>query len=300
MGRDPLYRGWFIATAKLVSARLRLAGRALGLFTSRARAGYRKLRPVPPKLVDFPGKLDQSVHSWMRSPLGEAVFKQEVALLEPMLKGLFGYHILQIGGSDRNSIIDSSPAGHKICFAPCEERAGGKRPQAVADNEELPLSSDSMDIVVIHHGLDFARDSHSLLREATRVLRPGGQLIVVGFNPLSSWGLSKLFRRKNAAPWCARFISRHRLLDWLKLLNLHVDLTASGVHFPPFIPQRFSRHIPGMDDFAQRIGSPLGGVYVIRCTKQIVPITPIITRWRPLRSPRGVIPAAENVRFKVH
>ena len=157
-----------------------------------------------------------------------------------------------------------------------------------------------MDVVIIHHALDFTDDSHRLLREATRVLRPGGQILIFGFNPISPWGLWKLFKRRTQIPWQGRFISRRRLTDWLQLLNLHIDQIHYGLHFIPWKLSLALKHSQRFEKLGSRIGSPFGGLYVFSCVKQVVPITPIIPRWRPLRSRPSVIPAAENARVKIH
>lgn len=237
------------------------------------------------------------VGQWFQSPLGERVLAAERALTQPLLERLFGYHILQIGCNQEYSLIDQSPVGHKIIFAP-SWRPGSRYP--VADNEELPLATDSMDVVVIHHALDFTEDSHRLLREATRVLRPGGQMLIVGFNPISHWGFWKLFKRRTRIPWRGRFISKRRLSDWLQLLNLHVEELHHGLHFLPLSMGSLLKHANSLERLGARTGNPFGGAYVYQCVKQVVPITPIVPRWRPLRTRPAVIPAAENARVKIH
>ena len=251
-------------------------------------------------LKGFPDSdmLANLIGQWFRTPQGKAVWEAEKALTDPLIARLFGYHILQIGCNEEFSLIADSPVGHKLIFAP-SWRPGATNP--VADNEELPLATDSIDVVVLHHALDFTEDSHRLLREATRVLRPGGQMLIVGFNPVSIWGFWKLFKRRINLPWNGRFISRRRLSDWLQLLNLHLESTQLGLHFLPFKMAGMLRHAARFERLGNRIGSPLGGVYVMLCVKQVVPITPIVPRWRPLRASRPVaIPAAENVRIKIH
>ncbi|MEQ8953056.1 MAG: class I SAM-dependent methyltransferase [Gammaproteobacteria bacterium] len=237
------------------------------------------------------------VDRWFQSPQGVAVFQAEKALLAPMLERLFGYHILQVSCGYGNSLIEDSPVGHKIKFAP-NFRPGIRG--AVADNEELPLPSDSIDIVVIHHALDFTDDSHRLLREATRVLRPGGHMFIVGFNPFSSWGLWKLFKRKINIPWRGRFISRRRLSDWLSLLDLHIDRVNGGLHFPPLRFKQLLARAQRWEALGKKLRSPFGGMYCIHCLKQVAPITPILPRWRPLRTRASVIPVTENVRARIH
>ena len=62
-------------------------------------------------------------------------------------------------------------AGHKHCSV----RQG--------DIYDLALPRDSFDVVIIHQVLHFLDDSAQAIREAARVLRPGGRLLIVDFAP---------------------------------------------------------------------------------------------------------------------
>ncbi len=263
----------------------------MNLF-SKHETRRRLLRGMPDS--DF---LAAMVSQWFQSPQGAAVWEAELDLIRPIVSRIFGYHILQIGCSEEHSLIADSPAGHKIIFSPTY-RVGARN--AIAKNEELPLGNDTVDAVVLHHALDFSEDSHKLLREATRVLRPGGQMLIVGFNPYSHWGFWKLFKRKINIPWRGRFISRGRLTDWLRLLDLHIDNVNYALHFLPLKSQKLLRHAKKMESTGVKLRSPLGGAYIIVCLKQVVPVTPILPRWRPLTARVGILPAAENIRAKLH
>lgn len=234
---------------------------------------------------------------WFQTPLGQVTLKSERLAAKAIVERMFGYHILQVGGSEEHLLINDSPISHKILFS-ASHRPGGKN--AVADIEQLPLANDSIDAVVMHHALDFTEDSHVLLREVTRVLRPGGKILVIGFNPLSQWGLMRLFRRRLAVPWQGRFIARHRLIDWFRLLDLRIDQSLSGLHFPPLNFIRLLGKAEKLEEIGNKIGNPFGGVYLISCVKQVAPITPILPKWKPVRAKRGVIPVGDNFRSKLH
>jgi ubiquinone/menaquinone biosynthesis C-methylase UbiE len=49
------------------------------------------------------------------------------------------------------------------------------------DMYKVPFAKNSFDVVVVHMVLHYAEEPASVLREASRVLRPGGQVVVVDF-----------------------------------------------------------------------------------------------------------------------
>ncbi len=111
----------------------------------------------------------------------------------------------------------------------------------------LPLQTASMDLIIVPHLLEFDQHRFFTLREIDRVLKPGGELIVLNFNPFSlTVRYQYLLDIKLADSWLSHFISRRRMLDWLKLMNFeminHVEFnldtftTVPGEFKPGFKP----------------------------------------------------------------
>jgi len=83
------------------------------------------------------------------------------------------------------------------------ERAGLKHCSVrQGDIYDLPLGNDSFDVVILHQVLHFLDDGARAIREAARVLRPGGRLLVVDFAPHAQEFLREQFahRRLGFAP----------------------------------------------------------------------------------------------------
>ncbi len=119
----------------------------------------------------------------------------------------------------------------------------------VCDADELPFPGDSMDLVVLHHTADFSPYPHEALREAARVLRGEGTIALVGFNPVSAWGVRRLISRHRGGPWGGRFLLRRRMEDWLHLLGFQVEVSVTRFFHLPL--QRSGRKDSGR--FGERL-----------------------------------------------
>ena len=79
--------------------------------------------------------------------------------------------------------IDQSPAMLAVARARLE-RAGLRNVQLrQGDIYAVPVERNGYDLVVLHQVLHYLDDPGRALREAARVLRPGGRLLVVDFAP---------------------------------------------------------------------------------------------------------------------
>lgn len=231
----------------------------------------------------------QALTDWFDTPLGQHLLGIERALVDELLQRRFGYHLLQLGCSEL-LLHERSPMGHKFSFCP---HAGlATQHTAIARGEAIPLAAESVDLVLLHHALDYAEGQHQLLREVSRVLIAGGHLLIVGFNPWSCWGLRNRLSRKRRAPFNARPLSTSRVCDWLALLDFQVLTLRYATYALPVNSARWIRYSGWMERAAARLNWPTGATWVLLARKQVLPLTPIHRQWRKLPVPAVGLPVS--------
>lgn len=151
--------------------------------------------------------------------------------------------------------------------------------------EALPLRNNSLDAMVLHHALEVARDPRGVLREAARVMAPGGRLVICTFNPLSLWGLRRVYARIRPDSFSGlRLLPGFRLLDWLALLGFELqDPPEYLCYGMPF--QREAEPVSGssVQRLLARHQLPFGGVYLLSAVKQTMALRP---PWRAVPVPK--------------
>ncbi|MEH6472622.1 MAG: class I SAM-dependent methyltransferase [Halopseudomonas sp.] len=234
------------------------------------------------KESDLPplAELQGSINQWFESDLGQQLLKHEQRVLDDLMPKLYGYHLLQISALDRAELTTQSPAGHSFKLVSASY-LGMPETSLVAEMETLPIASECVDAVVLHHALDFACSPHQVLREAVRVLRPGGRLIVVGFNSLSFWGVQRLLpKRREQVPWMGHFMTYRRLHDWLRLLEMKFDRVESGFYRPPLQSARWMQRMGCFERWGKRSKSINGAFWVVAAAKETYAATPVGRNWR--------------------
>jgi SAM-dependent methyltransferase len=227
------------------------------------------------------------VHAWLRSPLGARLYALERKLVSESLAQVFGWQLLQIGlwGDDDGLIADARTQRKTVLAWHGDRTSDDDRSHLRSDalirsrTDSLAIGSDAADAVLLPHTLEYEPDPHEILREVGRILSGEGHLIVLGFRPLSSWGVRHLFARDGFPPGVERLIGERRLRDWLKLLGFEiVDARRYLFTLPWGAPE------PSSQSFIERSGEMLwpvfGGGYLIKARKRVYTLTPIRPRWR--------------------
>ena len=153
----------------------------------------------------------------------------------------------------------------------------------------LPVESDSVDVVLLPHVLEFEPDPHAALREAFRILVPEGYLLISVFNPWSLMGMWRLWgARSGSPPWQGQFLGAIRIKDWLALLGFDVLSSEPCFFRPPLRRERLLQRLACMEAFGKRAFPYLAGANVLVAKKRISTLTPIRPAWKLRRKLAGV------------
>lgn len=246
---------------------------------------------------------------WLQSPAGAYVRAWEQACLNELTADIFGFNAVQIGLPQIDALAASRMPNQWVAATRTSTEdelglaSGGKQVTVALDFAELPFASQSLDLVVLPHVLEFAEEPHQVLREVERVLIPEGQLIICGFNPASMWGMRQATNRFTSSdylPAAGEFISLPRLKDWLKLLNLGETRSHFGCYAPPFRTAQWLNRFAFVEGAGQRWWPYLGAVYMVHAIKRVKGMHLIGPAWskKKAKAPQAVPATNRNERHK--
>lgn len=242
--------------------------------------------------------LQDQVYGWFDSPLGRSLQAFEVNRLREVLPRLYGTVAVQVGRIGKLDVMDACVTPTRIVLdvctmpaAPEENNANGGRGDCVGAAGALPLESGSVDVALLPHTLDFCRDPHQALREVNRVLAAEGHAVILGFNPLSFWGLRRLFTpRPSPVPWCANFLRLGRVKDWLALFDFELTHGSMLYYRPPLQRSAIMDRLHFLDKMGDRWWPMIAAAYLVVAKKRVAGMTPLRVAWK---TPRVMKPGGE-------
>ncbi|MRW84568.1 methyltransferase domain-containing protein [Pseudoduganella sp. FT26W] len=235
-----------------------------------------------------------ALEGWLQTPAGVYMRAWEQSCLDNLTADIFGYNAVQIGMPQIDALA-ASRMPYKL-LADRKPRAAQEEQRTVAvtlDYTELPFASQSIDLIVLPHVLEFSTDPHQVLREVERVLIPEGQVIICGFNPASLWGARHVLRRVGGTSFLPRteeLISMPRMKDWLKLLNMSASQSHFGCYAPACRTDKWLNRYAFMDNAGSRWWPYFGSVYIVQAIKRMKGMRLIGPAWtrKTASAPAGV------------
>ena len=221
----------------------------------------------------------QRAAEWFATPLGQYLLAREQAYFDKAVADVFGYNAFQLGMPGIDLL-----RGSRIALQCRVDPVG---PAAMrADFRDLPIASNSADLVVLPHVLEFSDDPHQILREVARVLLPEAQVMIACFNPWSLWGFRRFFGRKARYPWNGHFINLPRLKDWCALLGLEISAGRMNCYVPPCASEKWLGRFEFMEAAGDRWWPIAGGVYFLQAVKRVRGMRLIMPKWSDRMAPK--------------
>ena len=214
---------------------------------------------------------------WEELPAGLDLKKIVEHGLTETGRQMFGYHFLKLGDLSCQTELPDCPIKHVINLTDTEQPYA----HVVAHSNALPFEENSVDAILLSHELDFAQDPHQILREVNRVIIPNGNLVIVGFSPMSlAWLLKYLPINPKQILHDARFFSSMRIRDWLHLLGFEV-IDMQNLVFSELFFERKIRYDSRWQVWCQKYLPILSSVYIMHAKKRVMPLSLIKPQWKP-------------------
>jgi SAM-dependent methyltransferase len=252
----------------------------------------------------------EALSRWLGSAPGRYLLAWEQERIDQAVVDVFGFHAVQLGQPELNA-LRANRMPHRWCasdmahvsepvlppgppgdsgaqdglpgdsVAPDGLQPPAGLPSAVVlscDFDALPFPNNSLDLVVLPHTLELARDPHRTLREVERVLVPEGRVAILGFNPMSLWALRQRGGRLRRyfggkaglyLPRTGEFIGYWRLRDWLRLLSFEVEGGSFGCYRPPVTSQKWLDRFAWVERSGDRWWPVLGAAYFLVAVKRV-------------------------------
>lgn len=179
-------------------------------------------------------------------------------------------------------VIALMPAQQGVMHWPAE----AANHSVLTEETSWPLATDSIDRLVMLHGLEACDRPNALLEEAARVLRMGGEALFILPNRLGLWA------RMDGTPFAlGRPYSSGQIVTLLREHGFQIVETGGALFFPPRDASGWLRWAMALERLGQRmVRLRAGGVLVVRARRaQDTPSSGLaIKDRRPLRILDGV------------
>ncbi len=217
-----------------------------------------------------------TLDKWYSQPFGQSILQRECEELNPFLAKIPALLMLQLGCTEHINKLVTSPIVRRITFCKKIELIHPKH-LAQSSYRQLPLVSESVDIIVLPHILDTELQAEEILREACRIIAPDGHIAIFGFNPWSLWSLSRLLKADDRFPEQMSFHSVQKINAWLLSFEAEIVTTSSfSFKAPKNLSSPFN---PSLEKLGKQLLPHAGGIYFILAKKRVIPMSPIKARW---------------------
>ncbi|MEM9104648.1 MAG: class I SAM-dependent methyltransferase [Pseudomonadota bacterium] len=165
---------------------------------------------------------------------------------------------------------------------------------ALVFDEELPLADASVDRILMVHSLEYAENPRETLREAWRVLAPGGRLVIVVPNRRGVWARLEHTPFGSGTPY-----SRNQITGLLRDASFTPGAFAEALFFPPYRHKTIHNLARTWERLGRRYWPFFSGLVLVEAQKRLYQGLPVAERasrrvFVPVLAPQGASRASRN------
>ncbi len=209
------------------------------------------------------------------SPAGQVAARLLRRRLRVLWPNARGQAVLGLGYASPYLRLWREEAARCVCLVPSHLRPWrwprhAPSRTAIAEEDALPFPDLSFDRVLLVHGLEAAENARRLLREAWRVLKDDGLLLVVVPNRLGLWALRETTPFGHGQPY-----SIGQLEALLRRQMFRVERRDAALFVPPFRNRLLLRGASAWERAGQVLSPRLGGLTLVEARKDMFAGLPV-------------------------
>lgn len=211
------------------------------------------------------------IEAWAGQDFARYLRRQEQLLLQRKYAQMPGYRLMHLGLAPDKQTLSGFEQLHSFHLAPGLSVAPGTSDTAAVSNyAEIPLPSEVVDVAILQHAVEYSASPKAVLAEMSRVVAPGGHMLLFLFNPYGPMGLLKFPMQLTTGRPHYRFhnLRKGRVADWLSLLNFQVLEIDHGAYNLPLQRPQWLEQDSRWERLGQKIRFPLGNFYMIHAVKR--------------------------------
>jgi len=152
------------------------------------------------------------------------------------------------------------PAQQGVCHWPSIKESRS----CLVDPYHLPIADSSIERLLLVHSLEYANKPANLLREAWRVLAPGGLVVVVAPNRLRTWSAAEATPFGHGKPY-----SKRQLFSLMNEQMLPPENWETILMQPPFTWPGATKMMRVSERLIGSLGRALGGALLVSARKKV-------------------------------
>ncbi len=198
------------------------------------------------------------------------ILRQHLRALWPSVGGLrllgvgFAVPYLKPFLGEAERTIALMPSHQGAIFWPTPETGDEKGLVSICNEAELPIETNSIDRMMVVHGLQGYESLDAILRESWRVLTGQGRLILVVPNRTGIWARVDATPFGHGTPYSVGQI-RAFLKDYLFV----PERAERALFFPPSASRLLLSTAPAWEKIGARFFNAFGGVNIVEASKQL-------------------------------